>query len=64
MTVLSGVKKTKIASIEDTVDALIQLLKDYIEKHERGLIATTKNDTDSTIDKRMTTTRKATLWPL
>ena len=27
-----------LASIEDTVDASIQRLEDYIEKHERGLI--------------------------
>ena len=26
-----------LASIEDSVDAPIQRLKDYIEKHERGL---------------------------
>ena len=32
--------------------------KDYIEKHERGLITTIRNDTDNTIDERMTTTRK------
>ena len=27
-----------LASIEDSVDASIQWLKEYIEKHERGLI--------------------------
>ena len=47
-----------LASIEDTVDATIQRLKDYIEKHERGLITTIRNDTDNTIDERVTTTRK------
>ena len=47
-----------LASIEDTVDASIQGLEDYIEKHVRGLITTIKNDTDNTIDERMTTTRK------
>ena len=46
------------ASIEDTVDAYIQRLEDYIEKHERGLITTIRNDTDNTIDERVTTTRK------
>ena len=46
-----------LASIEDTVDALIQRLKDYIEKQERGLITTIRNDTDNTIDERMTTSR-------
>ena len=29
-----------LSSIEDTVDAYIQWLEDYIEKHERGLITT------------------------
>ena len=58
-----------LASIEDSVDASIQRLEDYIEKHERGLITTIRNDTDNTIDNRMTTTRKqkwekTTLWPL
>ena len=47
-----------LASIEDTVDASIQRLEDYIEKHEWGLITTIRNDTDNTIDERMTTTRK------
>ena len=32
-----------LASIADTVDASIQRLKDYIEKHERGLITTFRN---------------------
>ena len=47
----------RLASIEDTVDASIQRLEDYIEKHERGLITTIKDDTDNTINERMTTTR-------
>ena len=47
-----------LASIEDSVDASIQWLEDYIEKHERGLITAIRNDTDNTIDERMTTTRK------
>ena len=46
-----------LTSIEDTVDASIQQLEDYIEKHERGLVTTIRNDTDNTIDERMTTTR-------
>ena len=46
-----------LASIEDIVDASVQRLEDYIEKHERGLIITIRNDTDNTIDERMTTTR-------
>ena len=47
-----------LTSIEDTVDASIQLLEDYIEKHERGLITAIRNDTDNTKDERVTTTRK------
>ena len=47
-----------LAGIEDTVDASIQLLEDYIEKHERGQITAIQNDTDNTIDERMTTSRK------
>ena len=47
-----------LASIEDTVDASIQRLEDYIVKHEQGLITTIRNDTDNTIDERITTTRK------
>ena len=45
-----------LASIKDSVDASIQRLEDYIEKHERGLITAIRNDTDNTIDNRMTTT--------
>ena len=47
-----------LTSIEDSVDASIQRLEDYLEKHERGLITAIRNDTDNTIDNRMTTTRK------
>ena len=47
-----------IASIEDSVDTSIQRLEDYIEKHERGLITAIRNNTDNTIDDRMTTTRE------
>ena len=50
-----------LASIEDTVDASIQPLEDYIEKHERGLIRAIRNDTDNTIDERMTITKKQKL---
>ena len=39
-----------LASIEDWVDASIQRLEDYIEKHERGLITSIRKDTDSTTD--------------
>ena len=53
--------KSGLASIEDTVDASIQWLKEYIEKHERGLITAIRNDIDNTIDERMTLTRKPKL---
>ena len=41
-----------------TKTALTQRLEDHIEKHERGLITAIRNDTDNTIDDRMTITRK------
>ena len=50
-----------LTSIEDSVDVSIQRLEDYIEKHERGLIMSMKNDTDITVTKRMTITRKQKL---
>ena len=42
----------------DSVDASIQRVEDYIEKHDGGLITTIRKDTDNTIDDRMTTIRK------
>ena len=47
-----------LASIEDSVDASIRQLEEYIEKHEGGLITVMKNDSDNTMDNRMTITRK------
>ena len=47
-----------LASIEDSVDASIQRLEDYIEKHEWGLITAIRNDTDNTIDDSMTTRKQ------
>ena len=47
-----------LASIEDLVDASIQRLEDYIEKHEGGLLTATRNDSDNAIANRMTITRK------
>ena len=47
-----------LASIEDSVDTSIQRLEDYIEKHEGRLITAIRNNTDNTIDNRMTKTRK------
>ena len=46
-----------LACIEDNVDSLIQL-KDYIEKQEGGLITAIRNNTDNTMNNRMTITRK------
>ena len=58
-----------LTRIEYSVDASIQRVEDYIEKHERGLITTIRNDTDNTIDDRVTTRKhkwekKKTLWSL
>ena len=47
-----------LTSIEDSVDASIQRLKDYIQKHDGGLITATRNETKNTMNNRMTITRK------
>ena len=47
-----------LASIEDSVDTSIQRLKDYIQKHKGGFIKATRNETENTMNKRMTKTRK------
>ena len=47
-----------LASIEGSVDASIRRLENYREKHEGGLITAIRNDTDNTMDNRMTITRK------
>ena len=56
-----------LASIEDNlssscIDAStsIQQLEDKIKNHERGLITDIRNDTDNTIDDRITITKKQT----
>ena len=46
------------ACIDDIVDASIQRLEDYIQKHEGGLITATRNDTENTMNNRMTISRK------
>ena len=47
------------ASIEDSVDALLQQLEDYIEKKNGGrLITATRNNTDNTWTNRMEIIRK------
>ena len=47
-----------LASTEDNIDASIRRVKDYREEHEGGLITAIRNDTDNTVDNRMTITRK------
>ena len=47
-----GIKRTCL------VDVSIQRLKDYIEKHEGGLITAIRNDSDNMMDNRMIITRK------
>ena len=47
-----------LASSEGSVDASIQRLEDYVEKHEGGLITATRNNTDKTKTNRMTISRK------
>ena len=47
-----------LASIEDSVDASIQRLKDYIQKYEGGLITATRNETENTMNNTMTITKK------
>ena len=47
-----------LASIEDSVDRSIQRLEDYIEKYKQRLMTAIRNNTDNTIDNRMTMTRK------
>ena len=47
-----------LASIEDSVDALVQQLEDYIQKHDGRLITAIKNHTVNTMDNRRTLSRK------
>ena len=44
--------------MEDSVDASIQRLKDYVQKHEGGLITASRNETENMINSRMTITKK------
>ena len=46
------------ACIEDNIDALIQRLKDYIQKHRGKLIAATRDNTNDTRTSGTTITRK------
>ena len=51
-------KEKDLPASKTAVSTSIQRLEDYIEKHERGLITAIRNNTDNTIDNRMTKTRK------
>ena len=48
----------RLASIEDSVEASIQRLEDYIQKHGRRLITATRNNTEIIMTNRTTITRK------
>ena len=50
-----------LTSIEDSVDASIQQLEDYTEKHEGELITDNRNDTDNTVINGKTINRKEKL---
>ena len=50
--------KKGLASTEDSVDASIQRLGDYLVKHDEGLITAIRNNNDNTMDNRKTITRK------
>ena len=47
-----------LASIKDSVNSSIQRLEDYIQKHDGGQFTAIRNDTDNTMDNRMTITKK------
>ena len=47
-----------LPSIEDIVDASIQQREDYIEKNEGGPITAIKDNTDNTMNSRMTIIRE------
>ena len=47
-----------LASIEESIDASILRLEDYIGKHEGGLFTAIRNYTENTMYNRMTITKK------
>ena len=47
-----------LASNEDSVDASMQRLQDYVENRRKRLITATRNNTDYTKTSRTTITRK------
>ena len=54
----------KAATIEDSIDALIQRWEDFIPKSRRRLITTTRNDRDNTSINETKMERKTTVWIL
>ena len=52
-----------LASIKNKVDALIQLLEDNLEKHEGGLITTTRRDTDWQLEVQQNDKKKLLYGP-
>ena len=55
---LEKAEEEDFANVKHSVDASIQRLEAYIEKQEGGQITAIRNDTDNTMDNRMTITRK------
>ena len=53
----------RLARFEDSVDASIQRLEDYREKHKGGLITATRNNTDNTNTNMTTITKKQICGP-
>ena len=51
-------RKSGLDSIEDSVDASIQRLEDYVEKRRGRLITNTRNNIDNTRTSRTEITRK------
>ena len=49
-----------LASIFESVDASIQRVEDYIDKHKRGVITAIQNDTDNAVTHRLTINKKLT----
>ena len=47
-----------LVNIEDSVDASIQRLEDYVQKRGERLITATRNNTDNTRNNGTTITRK------
>ena len=53
-----GVMLIVVGNGHGETSSSIRRLEDYIEKYERGLITAIRNDTDNSMDNRITITRK------